>query len=80
MDAQVRDAIRQALGDAEYPMSAGELRRAVRTVGVFGEEYLTGQLDDMAQAGEVARDQPHEREFWYLVPPPWAAESERGTA
>ena len=80
MDTQVRDAIRGALNGAEYPMTVGELRREVRTVGVFGEEYLRGHLEDMAVAGEVERHQPHEREFWHSSPPPWAPEQSAGEA
>jgi hypothetical protein len=82
MDTQVREAIRNALEGAEYPMTAGELRRAVRSVGVFGEALLREQLVVMEQAGDVKRDQPCEKEFWYSVPPPWASGSggESGTS
>jgi hypothetical protein len=74
LSTPIREAIHKALSSAEYPMTAGEIRCAVRTVGVFGEDYLREHLAAMRQAGEVEREQPHEKEFWYLVPPPWAAD------
>ena len=80
MGTALREAIRGALASAEYPMTVGELRHAVRSVGVFGEADLTGHLEDMADAGEVARHQPDVKEFWHLLPPPWAPVEVGGTA
>jgi hypothetical protein len=80
MSTALRDAIRGALAAAEYPMTVGELRRAVRTVGVFGEATIRGYLEDMAAAGEATRHQPHEKEFWHLAPPPWPPVEAGGTA
>lgn len=80
MDDQVRDAIRVALSRAQYPVTVAEVRRAVRRVGVFDEAYLRGHLVDMEDGGEVERHHPHEKEFWHLVPPPWASVEAGGTA
>jgi hypothetical protein len=80
MGTALHEAIREALASAEYPMTVGELRHAVRSVGVFGEDTIRGHLEDMAAAGTVARHQPHEKTFWHLEPPPWAPVEAGGTA